>query len=316
MAGEEKMRRGRVVLVGIAAVAIAAIFVALASIAPQSIKQASPFSTVLALQPPDFINETEALGAPAFPEESAGISAYVKVNQTINVTDPKVLDVFKSLSELGENYVIGTVEVNNNGKKINVNVYADSNGWIVAYFSRGTPVAAITNWDIEYPEIKDSVLHEAIEAFCSGAGIDYADISKDIKFYHFGVPEADKIVAFMNTINQVVLVPGEPSETSKRIYVLVPSKYSNPYSKPILREFSYSIFCKNKWDKYGDKDEVGFYRDGSLIRSVKGNERETWGTFTLSYGEPHILELRVINSLEHDQQDWGGLCVMMLIDER
>ena len=305
MAGEERMRRGRVVLVGIAAVAIAAIFVALASIAPQSIKRASPFSTVLALQPPDFINETEALGTPAFPEESAGISAYVKVNQTINVTDPKVLDVFKSLSELGENYVIGTIEVNNNGKKINVNVYADSNGWIVAYFSAGTPVAAITNWEISrfYPEIKDSVLHDAIKAFCSGADIDYADISEDIKFYHFGAPEADKIVAFMNTISE------KPAGTSERIYVLIPLKYGDPYLKPTLIELSYSIFCKNDYH-----DEVGFYRDGSRIRTIEGDDRETWGTFTLSYGEPHILELRVEESLE--PQDWGGLCVMMLIDER
>jgi len=229
----------------------------------------------------------------------------VKVNQTINVTDPKVLDVFKSLSELGENYVIGTIEVNNNGKKINVNVYADSNGWIVAYFPTGTPVAAITNWEISAisPRIVDSVLHEAIKALCSGAGIDYADISEDIKFYHFGEPEADKIVALMNTISE------KPTGTSKRMYILIPSKYSDPYLKPALIELSYSIFCKNDY-----ADDVSFYRDGSHIRTIEGDDRETWGTFTLSYGKPHILELRVTESLE--QQDWGGLCVMMLIDER
>ena len=303
MAGEERMRRGRVILVGIAAVAIAAIFIALASIAPQSIKRASPFSTVLALQPPDFINETEALGAPAFPEEKAGISAYVKVNQTINVTDTRVLDVFESLSELGENYVIGTVEVDNNGEKIDVNVYADSNGWIVAYFPIGTPVAAITNWEIFVlsPRIKDSVLHEAIKALCSGAGIDYADISDDIKFYHFGAPEADKIIALMETVSE------KPTGTSERIYVLIPSKYGDPYLKPTLIELSYSIFCKNGWE-----DEVDFYVDGSWIDYITGDDRETWGTFTLSYDDPHILELRVIAL---DSQDWGGLCVMMLIDE-
>ena len=126
------------------AVALAlVVLIAFAAIPRTNIDKAieSPFSVALALETPSFAsamniseNETEeaTLAATyAFPSDKAGISAYVNVNETINVTDPKILDIFSSLSELSNTHVIGVVPIDNTGKTVNVNVYADINGWLV-----------------------------------------------------------------------------------------------------------------------------------------------------------------------------------------
>jgi hypothetical protein len=254
--------------------------------------------TALALEQPD----AELLATSAFPKEVAGISAYVKVSQQINVTDPTVLDAFVNRpTQLGKNYVIGVVRVDNNGKAVDVNLYADSSGWIVAYFGKATPTAAIVNWK---SDINETILHSAIQKFCNHAGINYDKIKGNIKFYHFAKPNADKILIFANYIYGPA-----GNGVEKRTYIFIPNSYSvNVYGKPDLLEVSYSLFCYKDWD-----DEVVLRMDGNNVRCLEGDDRLTWATLSMAMNAPHKLSLVVTDPL--DEGDWAGMAVVMLLDE-
>lgn len=299
------MRRS--IVVGIV-VSIAIALVALAFLSTQTSKSMSGnvMPVALALEQP----KADLLAKSAFPKEVAGISAYVKVDQQINVTDPTVLDAFLNRpTQLGKNYVIGVVRVDNNGKAVDVNLYADSSGWIVAYFDKNTPIAAIINWK---SDINETILHSAIQKFCTYAGINYDKIKKDIKLYHFAKPNADKILIFANYIYGPASVGIE-----KRTYIFVPNSYSvNVYGKPDLLEISYSLFC------YGDeRDYLVFKMDGNDVAGVQGKggypyykwDRLGWAKLNLGLNTPHKLSLVVKDAL--DNGDWGGMAVVMLLDE-
>lgn len=103
------------------------------------------------------------------------------------------------------------------------------------------------------------------------------------------------------------MIGPESTGTSERIYLSIPPEYGIPYVKPVLEELSYSLFCREDYN-----DVMQFYRDDSYMAAVRGDLREMWGTFTISYSDPHILELRVGNALESG--DWGGLCVFVVTD--
>jgi len=263
----------------------------------QSKNVSDTMPAALALEQPS----AELLATSAFPKELAGISAYVKVDQQINVTDHIVLDTFLKVTQLGKNYVIGVVRVNNNGKDVDVNLYADSSGWIVAYLGKGTPTAVIINWE---SNLNETILHSAIQKFCNNAKINYTAIEDKIKLYHFAKPNADKLLIFANYIYG----PANRG-VEKRTYVFIPNYYSvNVYGKPDLLEVSYSLFCYRDWG-----DEVQFKIDTSAIRTIEGDDRLAWGIFNIGLNAPHRLSLVVTDTLENG--DWGGVAVVMLLDE-
>jgi hypothetical protein len=90
---------------------------------------------VISLVPPSFISTARAAGGGggAFPEDEAGISAYVTTSKTIDLV--KLKEIFLEVEEVGDNYIIGITNISDFGGDINVTVYADTSGWIVAYFN-------------------------------------------------------------------------------------------------------------------------------------------------------------------------------------
>ena len=155
------------------------------------------------LTPPAF-----AQGAPTdFPDPNAGLSAYVQLNQPMNLDD-LANDVFNRVFFVGDNYVVGNVITHSSSQAngaspvaIDVRVYADEDGLLVAYFPAGTRNALLFDWD-EWdranPVIK-TTFQEAMEAVAqAGAGTSTAEIP--LSWYHWAHPTATHLLATAKSV--------------------------------------------------------------------------------------------------------------------
>jgi len=160
----------------------------------------------IALVAPSFIRvagAAEAMGdGSAFPEDEAGISAYVNTSQTIDLE--KLKTIFTEVEEVGDNYIVGLTPIPDFGGDINVTVYADTSGWIVAFFKNDEPAAMMMQWGKD-TDVNDSVITEITSTTLEDAinkAADAADILwtvKDVKYYDFEYPDADGMTLFIRT---------------------------------------------------------------------------------------------------------------------
>ena len=161
----------------------------------------------ISLVPPPFIQiagaaEAAGGGGGAFPEDEAGISAYVNTSQTIDLD--KLKTIFTEVEAAGDNYIIGITPISDFGGDIDVHVYADTDGWIVAYFTKDEPAAKIMQWgkdtNVNNPQITEittTTLEDAIIKAADAAGILWA--VRDIKYYDFEYPNANGMTLFVRT---------------------------------------------------------------------------------------------------------------------
>lgn len=168
---------------------------------------------VLSLVPPPFIGVAGASGVKsgsAFPEDEAGISAYVNIGQIIASVDEsidlqKAKGAFFSTEDENRTYVIGQIALDKFDKeRVAPHVYVTSDGWIVAYFLKSEESSKVTPW-FKYSEpITETTLDEAIRKIWAAITsdfsvvIDYNEAKGNIKYYDFGFPEANKIMLIVD----------------------------------------------------------------------------------------------------------------------
>ena len=127
-------------------------------------------------------------GAPgnAFPADEAGIAAHAKVDQAIDIEE--IALVFREVLEREDNYILGIVPVSNFGSGIDVHVYADVEGWLVAFLKKNEPAARIMQWrpaNVNNPKILTiprNTLTDALSEAGTAAGVGFLP---KIKYYNF-----------------------------------------------------------------------------------------------------------------------------------
>ena len=139
--------------------------------------------------------------ATAFPVDKAGISAYIDTGQTIDLD--KIKTIFTAVEEVGDNYIIGITPISDYGGNIDVHVYADTDGWIVAYLENDEPASKIMQWgtaDVNNPiitTITTTILEDALYDAGDAAGVGI--VSSKIKYYDFEFPNANNMIIFIRT---------------------------------------------------------------------------------------------------------------------
>jgi len=159
---------------------------------------------VISLVPPPFIGvagASEVNGESAFPEDEAGIAAYINTSQTISIE--KIKTIFSSVVEVGDNYIIGITPISDYGGNIGVHVYADTDGWLVAYHKMDEPAAKIMQWgttDVNNPNIGviSTTLVDALLKAGDAAGVGI--VKPKIKYYDFEFPNANGMMIFVRTV--------------------------------------------------------------------------------------------------------------------
>jgi hypothetical protein len=130
-------------------------------------------------------------GATTFPVDEAGISAYVHVDQTIDLEQAS--DAFTTLDIVNETYIIGTVSILNYGYTSTPSVYVSRNGWIVAYFPNSYPASQIVQWyGIGDSTISRTTLEDAINSVATAIGTTVT--KSNIKYYDFRYPAATEMM--------------------------------------------------------------------------------------------------------------------------
>lgn len=128
--------------------------------------------------------------ATTFPVNEAGISAYVHVDQTIDLEQAS--DAFTTLDTINDTYVIGTVSIANYGYTSTPSVYVSRNGWIVAYFPNSYPASHIVQWyGIGDSTISRTTLEDAINTVATAIGTTVT--KSNIKYYDFRYPAATEM---------------------------------------------------------------------------------------------------------------------------
>jgi hypothetical protein len=131
-----------------------------------------------------------------FPDPDAGLSAYIKVDASKMDLDA-LISKFVDLKLAGDNYVVGRYMQPRHGVSylVEVFVYADTDGWIIAYLEN-TRLAAdaivFKDQNINWNSALSSIVNRAVQD--SGAIDNNAIINEtDIRYYHWGHPQATNL---------------------------------------------------------------------------------------------------------------------------
>ena len=212
---------------------------------------------IISLSPPSFItvaSASEAGSGGAFPEDEAGIAAYIFTNQTISIE--KLKTIFTKVYRVGDNYIIGRTPIPDFGGDINVRVYADTDGWFVAYLSMTEPAAKVMKWETTSENTpKFGAISTTLEAALIKAGeAAKVGINKNkIKYYDFEFSNANGMMIFVRT----------RATNGKNLHqVEIPADY-------MLFEASYYHYIYYYSNEYrghmiGESDDMNTYWDSKL----------------------------------------------------
>ena len=160
--------------------------------------------SVISLLSPSFIGVAGAAGAAggyAFPEDEAGISAYVNICQKINLE--KAETAFKSIETANESYIIGQIALDGyDPEYVAPHAYVHKDGWIVTYYLKNEPSSKIMQWDgYDGDMITTTTLADTIKKVCDTIqskydppGTLYNLIKDNVSYYDFEYPDANRMM--------------------------------------------------------------------------------------------------------------------------
>ncbi|MCX6677041.1 MAG: hypothetical protein NTU95_03730 [Methanothrix sp.] len=137
----------------------------------------------------------------AFPDGEAGIAAYISTGQVVDLE--KIKTIFSSVEKVGDNYIVGVVQIPDWGGNIPVHLYADTDGWMVSYLKKDEPVSEVMQWgssDADNPTlgvIKSTTLEDALYKAGDAAGVGI--VATGIKYYDFEFPNANQMMIIAKT---------------------------------------------------------------------------------------------------------------------
>lgn len=135
-----------------------------------------------------------ASAAVDFPEDEAGISAYVH-SDIVDLNKAKA--AFKNIERETSDYVVGTVALDLHDQEEYPHVYVSADGWIVAYYPKERPSSWLFLWS-EYNggPITSTTLSKAIGIISGAMG----GTRTDLKYYDFRNPEASKMMFILEAV--------------------------------------------------------------------------------------------------------------------
>lgn len=238
-------------------------------------KKGNIFTTLLEV--PLFISSAEAQTASAFPADEAGIAAYAKV---LSVDIEKIKALLTEAEEVGDNYIVGIMQIQNFGGTIGVHLYADTDGWLVAYIGADDQAAKVMQWgdaDPKNPQIsviQTTTLEDAL--YSAGDAVGAVVAQKDIKYYDFEAPAANEMALFIRT---------KTGKGENIVQAELPATY-------VLYDASYYHYTygslSNKYVYWGESE---LKVDGSRVNYIEGGSayyvnvtpESYWGVTVGSY---------------------------------
>ena len=216
-----------------------------------------------------------------FPVDDAGISAYVKVSESIDLqaTMNNLLPHISDIIEVNTTYFI--VNVTNDDNQI-THLYVGADGWVIPYYLRTENVSKIVRWNITSsqdptPENVTSMttLEEVIFKTCAAIGGDYETIKSDIKYYDFEHLDANRMMVAVDMLSG----PG-----SNSFYMAIPAEVS-------VKESAYSHY---KFDYYWASQ---IYVNGTYISYIDCCKCALYNNYNLTLNQKNTIKLNTNSAI-------------------
>ena len=148
----------------------------------------------------------------SFLEDEAGISAYGQVSvANLDLAE----NAFKTVEKKTDQYIVGSVSLDNYPESDDVHVYVDISGWIISYYLTEEKVSKIIDWK-EYKntgEITGTKLSDALVKVSS----EMYQIIPSITYYDFRYPAAINMLIATDEI--------EAANGTETFQIMVPNTY-------------------------------------------------------------------------------------------
>jgi len=149
---------------------------------------------VVTLAPPAFAQAPK----PSFPTNEAGISAYVNVGATIDLTKARAL--LSAPEGVTDAYVIGTMTLIGNDESMQPHVYIGKDGWLLAYYPNTEPTSYLFQWyGYQGGAVNTTTLRDALISLATSLHLDLSKIDAGISYFHFKYPDATKLIIAVDT---------------------------------------------------------------------------------------------------------------------
>lgn len=148
-------------------------------------------SNAIPLQAPPFQDAASPQDAAALTAiaDEAGIAAYFNAGSQISLAS--VRDRFRNIEAETNNYIIGSVDVQDYPESFDVHVYVHRDGWFMAYYLAADPASKMLDL-VAYGggTTISTIFEEVLTIFASEAGIAYPGAT----FWDFRYPNANRMM--------------------------------------------------------------------------------------------------------------------------
>lgn len=222
-----------------------------------------------------FVNPVSALSASSettFLEEEAGMSIYVNVGQSLDLSVAET--VYKTIEEQTSDYIVGSFALPDLPETEDVHCFVHKDGWVVVYYLKNEPISKIIDWSYySANQLTKTKLKVGLERMGIVLGASVADA----KYYNFQYPYADKWI--------IVVESNETSGTDS-FNMKIPGEFT-------VYERSWSHYAQARSDWPYAPDPATFQIDESTISSISDLSYTTkYGSLTatqLSLDEFHTV---------------------------
>ncbi len=152
----------------------------------------APADHAMVLRAPSFVPiaqaQEEGVTPAAFPVDEAGISAYFRASNAINLGD--VRSIYRVIEAETSDYIIGAVPPANYPERFDVHVYIHRSGWFLAYYLAADPAAKIFDWRAYSNGSIPTLLENVLAVAANAAGVSYPGAT----YYDFRYPNANRLL--------------------------------------------------------------------------------------------------------------------------
>lgn len=129
-----------------------------------------------------------------FLEEEAGIAAYYKTDQSIDID--RLRDSFNVVEQDSADYITGQIPVQNLEENWHPKVFVNTDGWVVAYYPQREPTSMMLALWVRRDDttLTGTTLELAIRETLRSAGLSSLPGTQEISYYHFQHPNADTVM--------------------------------------------------------------------------------------------------------------------------
>lgn len=139
----------------------------------------------VALEPPAFLLDddftADAVGQKI--QDEAGIAAYYKANNTLNLESIRPL--FNSIELESADYILGSISVPNYAEHFDVHVYVRRDGWIMAYYLKSASAAKMID-----TRVNNSLESTKLTIVMNNVAVTGGAPFGAVTYYNFNYPNA------------------------------------------------------------------------------------------------------------------------------